>query len=91
MDISLGSEKDVSLFEKVQIIGMHQAEETEKNVETDKIKLKIVHCLLGNIVSNRPKMFNGESKSNSTRTTWKEFETLELKLHSHMKTSCWGA
>lgn len=49
-DVSLGSGKDVSLLEKVQITGMHQAEETEKSVETDKIKLRIVHCLLGNIV-----------------------------------------
>ena len=48
-DTSYGHGKDVSLFEKGQIIGMHQAEITSKEIaETTKIGLRTVQCFIKN-------------------------------------------
>lgn len=42
-DSSHGREKDISLFDKVQAIGMHQAENTPKKIiETTKIGIGTV-------------------------------------------------
>ena len=44
-----GCGRDVSLFEKGQVIGMHQAEQTSKEiVETIKIGLRTVQCIIKN-------------------------------------------
>ena len=46
-DTSRGCGKDVSLFEKGQIIGMHQAEQTSKEIaETTKIGLRTVQHII---------------------------------------------
>lgn len=48
-DTSRGRGKDVSLFEKGQIIGMHQAEKTSKEIaETTKIGLRTVQRIIKN-------------------------------------------
>ncbi|KAG2461113.1 RFNG acetylglucosaminyltransferase, partial [Polypterus senegalus] len=48
-DASRGRGKDVSLFEKGQIIGMHQAEKTSKEIaETTKIGLRTVQRIIKN-------------------------------------------
>ena len=48
-DTSHGRGKDVNLFEKGQIIGMHQAEKTPKEIaETTKIGLRTVQSITKN-------------------------------------------
>ena len=48
-DTSRGRGKDVSLFEKGQIIGMHQAEKASKEIaETTKIGLRTVQRIIKN-------------------------------------------
>jgi len=48
-DTSRGRGKDVSLFEKGQIIGMHEAEKTSKEIaETTKIGLRTVQRIIKN-------------------------------------------
>ncbi|MEQ2222275.1 hypothetical protein ILYODFUR_024466 [Ilyodon furcidens] len=48
-DASHGGRKDVSLFEKGQIIGMHHAEKTSKEIaETTKIGLRTVQRIIKN-------------------------------------------
>ncbi|KAF7648268.1 hypothetical protein LDENG_00159640 [Lucifuga dentata] len=46
-DISCGRGKDVTLFQKGQIIGLHQAKKTTKEIaETTKIGLRTVQCII---------------------------------------------
>ena len=48
-DTSRGRGKDVRVFEKGQIIGMHQAEKTSKEIaETTKIRLRTVQRIIKN-------------------------------------------
>ena len=48
-DTSRGSGKDVSLFKKDKIIGMHQAEKTSKEIaETIRIVLRTVQIIIKN-------------------------------------------
>ena len=48
-DTSSGRGKDVSLFEKGQVIGMHQAEKTSKEIaENTKIGLRAVQRIIKN-------------------------------------------
>ncbi len=54
-DTSCGCGKDVNLFQKGQIIGMHQAKKTSKEIaETTKIGLRTVQYIIktGRIVGN---------------------------------------
>ena len=52
-DTFRGGGKDVSLFERCQIIGMHQAAKTSKEIaETTKIRLRTVQGILKNLKDN---------------------------------------
>ncbi|MED6288853.1 hypothetical protein CHARACLAT_030526 [Characodon lateralis] len=53
-DTSCGREKNVGLFQKGQIIGMHQAEKTSKEIaETTKIGLRTVQNIIKNWKDSR--------------------------------------
>ena len=66
-DTSCGCGKDVSLFEKGQIIGMHQAEETSNEIaETTKIGLRTVQSVTKNWKDS------GEPSSSGKNYGWKK-------------------